>query len=69
MAVLGSVLIALILSLSIGRNWKWFRGKLGDRGGAIGECDAVGAPYWKRCRVERRTGRSACATWTGAKHL
>ena len=26
MAVLGSILIALILSLCIGRNWKWFRG-------------------------------------------
>jgi hypothetical protein len=32
MAVLGSVLIALILSLCIGRNWKWFRGLLTGKG-------------------------------------
>ena len=36
---------------------------LGDR-----RCDAVGVHGWKCCRVERRAGRSACATWTGAKH-
>ena len=29
---------------------------LGDR-----RCDAVGVHGWKCCRVERRTGRSACA--------
>jgi hypothetical protein len=63
MAVRGSVLVALILSLCIGRNWERFRG-VGDR-----RCDAVGVHGWKCCRVERRTGRSACATWTGAKHL
>ena len=28
-----------------------------------------GGACWKCCKVERRTGRSACATWTGAKHL
>ena len=45
------------------QEWERFRG-VGDR-----RCDAVGVHGWKCCRVERRTGRSACATWTGAKHL
>src|ERR1700747_3751084 len=68
MAVLGSVLLALILSLCIGRDWERFRG-LGGAGWASTGRDAVGVHGWKYCRVERRTGRSACATWTGAKHL
>ena len=35
MAVLGSVRIALILSLCIGRNWKWFRGVSVRRWGGV----------------------------------
>src|ERR1700730_10817372 len=45
MAVLGSVLIALILSLCIGRNWKWFR--------AFGRGFAGGRVRYRRgCLVE-----------------
>jgi hypothetical protein len=69
MAVLGSVLIALILSLCIGRNWKWFRGvglSMGEAGQRV------------RCRrgagLEALQGREAhrqeCLCHLGgAKHL
>jgi hypothetical protein len=73
MAVRGSVLIVLILSLCIGRNWKWFRGgSVFCWVASISRCDAVFTPSWRYCRIEKRTGpsvlrisKSACAHWEG----